>query len=212
MKGAKPMGLPDCLFDSSALLVPDASVLINLNATGCALKIFGALTNRVAITDIVIDELETGRAKGRTDACLVDDLLACERADRVTLTSECEEAFLGLVAGPGAATLDDGEAATIAWAAAHGGVPIIDEKKGLTICRERFPTLRPCSTLDILAHQAIREALGAEGLADALYRALINARMRVPDERIRWTVSIIGESRASECTSLPRSAREGLAR
>jgi predicted nucleic acid-binding protein len=203
------MGLPDCLFDPSALLVPDASVLINLNATGCAIQILEALTNKVVITDVVIRELEVGRAKGRSDAYLVDDLLARGHAERVVLTAECEEAFLQLVAGPGLATLDDGEAATIAWAAAHKGVPIIDEKKGLAICRERFAMLRPCSTLDIFAHESVKERLGNPGLSDALYGALLNARMRVPEEKIPWVIGIIGQSRARECTSLPRSAREG---
>lgn len=203
------MGLPDCLFDPSALLVPDASVLINLNATGCAVQIFEALTNKIAITDVVIGELETGRAKGRTDAGLVDHLLASGLAERVALTAECEEAFLGLVAGLGRATLDDGEAATIAWAAANIGVPVIDERKGLAICRERFPTLKPCSTLDIFAHQSVIAKLGNPGLSDALYNALFHARMRVPEDRIPWVIGIIGQSRAKECTSLPRSVREG---
>lgn len=203
------MGLPDCLFDPSALLVPDASVLINLNATGCAVQILESLTNKIAITEVVIRELEAGRAKGRTDAALVDHLIERRLVDRVALTAECEEAFLGLVAGSGQATLDDGEAATIAWAAAHMGAPVIDEKKGLAICRERFPALKPCSTLDIFVHQAVRENLGTPGLSDALYNALLHARMRVPEDRIAWVVGVIGQSRARECASLPRSVREG---
>jgi predicted nucleic acid-binding protein len=192
------------------LLVPDASVLINLNATGCAVQIIEALTNKISITDVVIRELETGRAKGRTDADLADRLLASGLAERVALTTECEEAFLGLVAGPGQVTLDDGEAATIAWAAANMGVPVIDERKGLAICRERFAALKPCSTIDIFAHQNVIEKLGNAGLLDALYNALFHARMRVPEDRISWVIGIIGQSRANECTSLPRSAREGL--
>lgn len=81
------MGLPSCLFDPSALLVLDAGVLINLNATGYATQIFEALPNRVAITDVVIAELERGRAKGRADSDLIVELLAQRRAERATLTA-----------------------------------------------------------------------------------------------------------------------------
>ena len=124
------MGLPSCLFDRSAPLVLDASVVINLNATGKCALILDAIPNPIVIVDVVLGELESGRIKGRTDAAMVDALIQSGRAQTASLSPASEGNFLALVCGRGSATLDDGEAATIAWAVAHGGIPIIDEKKG----------------------------------------------------------------------------------
>src|SRR5204862_323894 len=63
---------------SPATLVADASVAINLNATGCAGEILAALPHSVVIVDVVVDELDEGRQKGRRDADQVRQL-ASER-------------------------------------------------------------------------------------------------------------------------------------
>jgi hypothetical protein len=49
--------------------------------------------------------------------------------------------------------------------------------------------------------------LGKEGLADAVFSALCNGRMRVFPQHVSWVVSLIGAERARLCTSLPRTAR-----
>lgn len=201
------MGLPNCLLDPSAPLVLDASVVINLNATGDAARILAAIPNSIVILDVVSQELQVGRATGRTDADMVDDLVKAGSAQLASLSAECEGNFLALVSGAGVTTLDDGEAATIAWAVAHGGIPIIDEKKGLAICQDRFPSLQLGTTTDLLAHERVRAELSVEELADAIFKALSLARMRVLDRNIPWVVSMIGQERASLCFSLPRSSR-----
>ena len=201
------MGLPNCLLDPSAPLVLDASVVINLNATGDAARILAAIPNSIVILDVVSQELQGGRATGRTDAAMVDDLVKAGSAQLASLSAECEGNFLALVSGAGVTTLDDGEAATIAWAVAHGGIPIIDEKKGLAICQDRFPSLQLGTTTDLLAHERVRAEFSVEELADAIFKALSLARMRVLDRNIPWVVSMIGQERASLCCSLPRSSR-----
>lgn len=201
------MGLPNCLFEPSAPLVLDASVVINLNATGNAARILAAIPNPIFILDVVSRELEAGRAKGRADADMIDALLKDGSAQLAHLSAECEDNFLALVSGSGATTLDDGEAATIAWAVAHQGIPIIDEKKGLAVCRDRFPSLQLATTTDMFAHARVMAELGPVELADAVFKALLLARMRVPDQNIPWVISMIGQERASQCTSLPRSFR-----
>ena len=128
------MGLPNCLFNPSKPFVLDASVAINLNATGNYARILAAIPNPVVVLDVVAGELEAGRKRGRSDADFVSTLVSMGRAEVVSLCGECEGNFLAMVCGSGSATLDDGEAATIAWAVAHGGIPIIDEKKGIAIC------------------------------------------------------------------------------
>ena len=201
------MELPNCLFDPSAALVLDASVVINLNATGCAGKILDAIPNPIVILEVVLRELQAGRAKGRTDADTVDDLVRNGCVQMAALSPECENNFLALVSGSGATTLDDGEAATIAWSVAYGGIPIIDEKKGSAICRERFPLLQLGTTIDIFAHEQVRSGFGKDELADAIFKTLTLARMRVHEKDIAWVISMIGQERASICNSLPRSKR-----
>lgn len=201
------MGLPNCLLDPSKPLVLDASVAINLNATGNCIRILDAIPNPVVIVDIVSRELEAGRAKGRSDADVVAALVASGRVQIASLCAECEGNFLAMVCGRGSATLDDGEAATIAWAVAHGGTPIIDEKKGLSICRDRFPSVQAATTTDIFAHDRVLAELGRDDLGDAIFNALLAARMRVQERQIPWVIDMIGSSRAQLCHSLPLSAR-----
>jgi predicted nucleic acid-binding protein len=201
------MGLPSCLFDRSAPLVLDASVAINLNATGKCASILDAIPNPIVILDAVLGELESGRIKGRTDADMVEALVKTGRVQTASLSHASEGNFLALVCGRGSATLDDGEAATIAWAVAHGGIPIIDEKKGLALCQERFPSVQTGTTVDVLSHTDVVAAFGRDELADAIFNALTIARMRVQDRHIPWVVQQIGSSRAPLCHSLPLSAR-----
>ncbi len=201
------MVLPDCLFDPISPLVIDASVVINLNATGYAAEILKAIPNQIAVTDMVTNELEAGRAKGRTDAERLADLVGSSHIERVALSPAAEGDFLDLVVGRGITTLDDGEAATIAWAVCHNGIPIIDDKKAVAICRQRYPGVKLGSTVDVLAQQTVLKQLGKAQVAEALYLALTVARMRVPDERMAWVVSAIGRDRVSSCLSLPERVR-----
>lgn len=201
------MGLPNCLFNPMMPLVLDASVAINLNATGNCMRILAAIPNPVVILDIVWRELEAGRAKGRSDADIIPELVATGRIDIASLCGECEGNFLAMVCGSGAATLDDGEAATIAWAVAHGGIPIIDEKKGLSICQDRFPSLSVGTTTDIFAHERVLKELGLNVLGDVIFNALTAARMRVQERHLPWVVDLIGRERAKKCHSLPLSVR-----
>ena len=64
---------PQSSLPDNELLVVDTSVVINLNATGCAKEILDALPQRVAVVDVVVGELEYGRSKGRSDAEMLAD-------------------------------------------------------------------------------------------------------------------------------------------
>ena len=69
------MGSPTSLTDSR-LVTADASIVINLNATGCARDIVQALPHKFAVVDVVQGELEDGRRNGRHDADLLNGLAA----------------------------------------------------------------------------------------------------------------------------------------
>ncbi len=198
---------PTCLTDPAALLVADASTVINLNASSCARRVVEALPNRVLVVDIVREELEGGRQRQRQDADLLHDLAKNKVVEIVSLDARGEGYFEQLVIGDARDTLDDGEAATIAHAASLNGIAVFDENKATRICAERFPELRLACTVDIFTHPNVRDALGNDGLADAVFNALCHGRMRVFPHHVEWVVALIGIERAGLCTSLPRSIR-----
>jgi predicted nucleic acid-binding protein len=201
------MGSLTCLTDPAVLLVADTCAVINLNATGCAHEILRAVPNRLAVADVVPAELESGGQRGRQNAYELNHLVAAGLVEVVSLDETATQHFERLVIGPAAMTLDDGEAATIAYCVAHGGTAIIDERKANRICAERFSALRVGCTTDIFAHPDVLPAVGHTKLAEAVLNALQLARMRVLPHHVEWVVGLIGREQAALCMSLPRSAR-----
>lgn len=202
------MESPTFLTDPAAPAVIDTSAAINLIATGCAGEILRALPNRVMAVDAIPRELEEGRRRGRKDADLLNELVAARLVEIVTLNDRATDTFEQLVIGPAAMTLDDGEAATIAYALELNGIAIIDERKATRICAGRFPALGIACTVDLFAHPEVARALGRKGLAQAMLNALRTARMRVLPHHIAWVVELIGAREAASCISLPRSIRQ----
>ena len=201
---------PQSSLPDTELLVLDTSIVINLNATGYAREILDVLPHRAVVTDVVVGELENGRSKGRGDAAMLADLV---KAGVLTIASLGEIAlphFESLVIGASAETLDDGEAATIAHAVGTKACAVIDERKATRLCSEGFPDVKLASTLDLLSHQAVQQALGLSHLADALHKALLSARMRVPPLYMDWVVDLIGNERAAACRCLPEAVRRGV--
>jgi predicted nucleic acid-binding protein len=196
------------LTDPAVPLIADTSAIINLNSTGHAPEIVRAIPSKVVVVDTVSTELDDGRERGRQDADLLNSLVAAGLIEIVKLNDSCAIHFEKLVVGPASMTLDDGEAATIAYAFVHEGIAIIDERKATRICGEMFPELRICSTVDILAHPDVWRSLGKQLLAEAVLNALRNGRMRVLPHHIEWVVDLIGPEHAAACPSLPKAARK----
>jgi predicted nucleic acid-binding protein len=188
-------------------ITTDTSTVINLNATGCARDIVQALGIKFVVVDVVQAELDAGRRNGRRDADLLGGLLADRLFELVQLDADAIVHFEELVIGPAIATLDDGEAATIAYSITTGATAAIDERKATALCSQRFPALSVCSTVDILARPDVQHSLGKDGLSAAVFRALMHGRMRVLPHNVQWVVDLIGPEQASACTSLPRVAR-----
>lgn len=198
---------PSCLNDETAPFIVDASTFINLNGTGCAAAILGAVPNRIIVMDGVVDELRMDNRSLRDDAQLLASLIARGLVSEIAIGALNGDHFEHLVLGNSADTLDDGEAATIACAVEMRAVAVIDERKAKRICRARYPWLVVASTIDILALDCVAKALGEERLAEATYNALSAARMRVLPEHINWVVELIGVERTVLCTSLPARVR-----
>lgn len=202
------MALPTFLTDPAAVVVADTSAVINLNATGCAREIIRAIPNKLVVVDLAVAELNEGRRRGRKDADLLADLVRDRIIEIVELDDAASVHFETLVVGPAALTLDDGEAATIAYAASCQATPVIDERKATRICADRYPGLRVGCTVDILAHAGVERYLGKEMLANAVFNALQVGRMRVLSQHVKWVIDLIGPTKAAACTSLPRAVRQ----
>ncbi|MGG5822033.1 hypothetical protein [Falsiroseomonas sp. HW251] len=111
--------------------------------------------------------------------------------------------YLDLVGAPSPDGLDDGEAATVAYAVEVGAVPVLDERKGTRIAIPLCAS-PPICTLDLLSHPRLRTELGDAALADAVHSALRHARMRVPQEFRTWVLDLLGAERLRECSSVPK--------
>ena len=198
-----------CLTDRAIPLVADTSVLINLNATKYAKTILDALPNPFLAVSEVILELKGGEQAGRNDVAAVDAWQTSGHMQVVQLGGTGVRHFASLVSGLVAQTLDDGEAATIAYALElkPHAIPLIDERKANRICAARFAGLVRGSTVDLLAQDDVRTALGCDRLADAVFNALYDGRLRVLPHHVKWVVDLIGLDRARQCRSLPRSVR-----
>ena len=196
------------LSNPKALLLADASTVININATGCPRRVIEVLPNRVAVVDIVRGELEGGRSRQRQDADLLNDLVVSGLVEIVELDPAGEDHFETLVVGPASMTLDDGEAATIAYAVSQNAIALIDERKATRLCERRFPDLQLACTVDLFTHPQVSEALGKDRLAEAVFNALCHGRMRVFPQHIDWVIDLIGVDRAGQCASLPSRVRK----
>lgn len=163
---------------------------------------------RPQITRVALDELERGRDKGRRTAAALVDLIKDGVVEVAELPSEAEETYLNLVAGPVSQTLDDGEAATLALALQVGAVAVIDERKAINLARDRFPALQIMSTTELLLSDAVRSLFSDEELGNVLYRALRDARMRVPEHQLEAVCACLGPERAAGCVSLPARVRQ----
>jgi predicted nucleic acid-binding protein len=197
-------------WDETRPVVADASVWINLVASGRAPDILGALPLPLQIPRIALDELERGRDKGRVTAERIEPLIAAGLVAVMHLAESAEEIYLSLVAGSVRQTLDDGEAATLALALQAGGAAIIDERKAISLAALRFPDLRIISTTDLLMSGRLHSVLSRADLADVLYAALVDARMRVPDHLLDEVCELLGPSRILDCPSLPARVRPAV--
>ena len=204
--GTTRMACPSCLDECTAPVVADTSVIINLNATGCADVILRELPNRCLVVENVSLELEAGRRRDHGDADALASLIGQRLVEPARLGEVGVSHFGSLVIGSAMETVDDGEAATIACAVERGAIALIDERKATRICNDRYPNLAIGCTLDAFSQRDVQTALGRR-LADVVFSALDRGRMRVPNRYGQWVVDLIGKDRAAGCRSLPRRFR-----
>jgi predicted nucleic acid-binding protein len=200
------MTFSSCLTEEDRQLVLDASVVINLLATGAPAPILRALGIPVQVTDNVVQEVSRGDNNGDPELASLDELIASETVRVSRLEGSSLEMFAELVSGSTVETLGDGEAATLAFAHAARASAAIDERKATRIASIRFRSLRLATTIDILANHAVVSEIGKEGLARATFQALRVARMHVREHQFEWVAGTIGHENVANCPSLRRLA------
>lgn len=192
-----------CLTDENVILALDASVIINLYASGAFEQIIQVLPNRVVVVENVVNEL-TKEFEGELHQQTL--LLDLERKD-VLFIQELEEreldTYVKMLSEPN--SLDDGEAATITLCRERNYLPVIDERKGALRYREEncqeFMDIP--SSLDLFIHPAVMSLFGQKCISDMVYEALKKAKMRVRVDQLDLVLDLIGDERAAQCNSLP---------
>jgi len=190
-------------------LTLDASVVINLNACGRGRTVLSAFRNPIVVIDVVETEIGRGNRQKRQDKLALDALVADGIITIATLDEDAMQTFESLVIGPAVTTLDDGEAATIAYAVHTGSVAVVDERKATALSQSRFPQLVTMSTMDLFASESVKSHLGHDLLKEAIFMALVHGRMQVPKLHLDWVLDLIGHEQAVQCLSLPSFVRSG---
>lgn len=197
-KKVRQMTFSSCLNNRDSDLILDTSVFINLIGSGACGQILEALPNRILITAPALDELIPNPDRSRDDRAAIEKQIQLGRVQVADLESVEWERFEALVTADDR-PLGDGEAATIAVAEQRGALAVIDEKRARIVA----PDATFASSVDILAHNGVKAALGNFGHTQAVYNSLRQSRMSVREDQVDWVIGLIGLERASECNSLP---------
>jgi predicted nucleic acid-binding protein len=196
------MSCSSSLIDIVDPLILDTSVLINLHACKYGERILTAIPNDVVVPEIVAGELEHETSRRNGEHHFLHGLMTDGIVTLATMTDAEYEIFGDLTtASP---SLDDGEAATIAIAAARQLLPVIDERRGRSRASALMQARTPGWSLDLFRHPAVIAILGDEAAVEALYLALRDGRMRIPSESGDGVIELIGMERSRDCTCLPR--------
>ena len=188
----------------TAHLVLDASCAINFLGTGVAELVIGALPSAVLIEKHAFMEVRRHPIEGRDHE---SELGSLQRKGLLKVVS-LSEAGNRIMRDSGETSLDleldDGEAATIAYAVSEGlsTVPVIDERKATRLFKKRWPDLPIIDTVTLFQMLVQHKWLSLSEVRNAIYSALLHARMQVAPSLRPWVVGMIGEQRAAECPSL----------
>lgn len=182
-------------------LILDTSVLINLHACKYGERILASIPNDVVVSAIVAGELEHETSRQNGEHRFLHDLVTGGTVTLATMTDAEYEIFHELAST--SPSLDDGEAATIAIAAARRFLPLIDERRGRSRATALMNAQTPGWSLDLFRHPAAIAVLGDQVALEALYLALRDGRMRIPAERGDDVIALIGMERSRDCSCLP---------
>lgn len=195
------MSCSSSLIDIVDPLVLDTSVLINLHACKYGERILMAIPNDIVVPEIVAEELEHETSRRNGEHGFLHRLVTGGIVTLANMTDAEFEIFHELTST--SPSLDDGEAATIAVAAARYLLPVIDERRGRVRAGPLLKARVPAWSLDLFLHPTAIAVLGNQSSVEALYLALRDGRMRIPLESADSVIALIGTERSRICTCLP---------
>jgi len=193
---------PSKLSRAHTRLVIDASVLINILGTGCPADVLECLCRVFLIDEIALREVDIDPSTRRSSKDILATLRRQGLLEVIRMDDDVYDRFLGFTAAQPPDDLDDGEAATLAHAACGEYVAVVDERKATRIASAHIPEIQVLNSIDLLAAPELLNKLGNEKMSDLIYRALRDARMRVPPRVRHWIADLLGNIRAQECPSL----------
>lgn len=187
-------------------IVLDASVIINLLASGDSARLLKALGCKAVVPTQVVAEIARDPIHRPDTANSLAGLLESGLLHLHDLKDKHYLNFLDLVGAAPPDSLGDGEAATISAAEELKCMAIIDERKATRIARCRRAPHLTASTLDIYSSGQLELIYSRNDLAELVFSSMLHARMRVPADWRTWVIALIGEERALKCSCLPRHA------
>ncbi len=189
---------------SRTTLVLDASVVINLLGSNFGDRVLEAFPGEVRIVGQAFREVRRHPVTGLDATGELLDWKNRRLVAVVSLEPKHQDLFGDLTSQNLAQSLDDGEAATIAYAMTRSDpmVPVIDEKKATKIFRARWPRAVLLDTVRLFQVLVELDLLSVSAARDTVFSALKHARMQVRYEMRAWVVELIGEDLAIQCPSL----------
>jgi len=183
--------------------VLDASVVINILGSGQAEKLLGALRGRWLVVEVTSRDITRHPLMPRGTNDPLAPLIAAASLEKIPLPDGALARFLELTGAEPPDDLDDGEAAALAAGEVLSLPAALDEAKGRRVARARLPGLSLLSSAEIFALPEVAIALRPQ-LVDAVFSALVSARMRVLPEHEPWVRALLGDARVARCPSLRR--------
>jgi hypothetical protein len=187
----------------SRAVVLDTSVVLNLLGSGHADRILGALRGRGVVVAVTSREILRHPLMPDATRDPLEPLLAAGLVERLPLPDEALARFLELTGAAPPDDLDDGEAAALATGEAMALPVAVDEAKGRRVAMARLPGVQLLSSGALFFDAEVATALGSE-LADAVFSALMHARMRILPDHDAMVRRLLGPDRVAQCKSLRR--------
>jgi len=182
-------------------VVLDTSVMLNILGSGQAETILAALRGRRIVIAVTSREVVRHPLEPQSSGDPMAPLLAAGLVERLPLPAPALVRFVELTGAAPPDDLDDGEAAALAAGEALGLPVAIDERKGRRVAAAQLPSVPLLSSGAVFADAAVGAALGPK-LVDAVFSALVNARMRILPEHEPWVHTLLGPRLAAQCPSL----------
>lgn len=186
--------------DAHRCLVLDASVAINLLASGAFGEILEIIECRSYLTPHVLREI---RSDPRDRKRPPHDLMVAIESGQVSLLAdlapESSDVYLKLLE-----RMASGEASAILAARNLGGIVATDDQSALQAIAADTDLPQAIRTVELLSDPRISRHFGRDRLAEIVFGALKFGRMRVFAEYRNEIIDLIGLDRARQCPSLGR--------